>query len=210
MTDVLLLRDLIVVVPDADMEFVVRSLLSRPADLGICPIAFDLWRHVQRDAGCRSDCHNLLRSGLNKYRYAMVLFDHEGSGRETTTREKLEGEVEKILRANGWQDRGAVIVIYPELEAWVWSDSLVVDEVLGWTGRTPPLRPWIKSATEFWHIGQAKPECPKEAFDAALRQVGKRHSPSVFEDLAAQINVEHCIDPAFGKFKSILQSWFGC
>lgn len=203
-------RDLIVVVPDADMEFAVRAMLSRPEALRIRSIAFDVRRHAERDAGCRSDCHNYLRLWLHEYRYAMVLFDHEGSGKETTGRTQLESEVEGVLRINGWQDRAAVIVIYPELEAWVWSDSPVVDEALGWTGRTPDLRAWVQSDTVFWHAGQIKPERPKEAVDAALRKVGKQHSASVFEDLAARVSMDRCVDPAFGKFKSALQGWFGC
>jgi len=204
------LRDLIVVVPDADMEFVIRAMLSRPEALKIRSIACDVRRHVERDAGCRSDCHNYLRLWLGEYRYAMVLFDHEGSGREQLERVKLEREVEGVLRINGWQDRAAVIVIDPELEAWVWSDSPVVDEVLGWTARTPALRAWVQSDTVFWHTEQIKPERPKEAFDAALREVRKQHSPSVFEDLAARVSMDRCVDPAFRKFKSTLQSWFGC
>ena len=203
-------RDLIVVVPDADMEFAVRAMLCRPEALRMRSITFDVRRHLQRDAGCRSDCHNYLRMWLREYRYAMVLFDHEGSGQENSERVQLESEVEGVLRINGWDDRAAVIVIEPELEAWIWSDSPVVDEVLGWTGRTPALRAWVQSATGFWRAQQIKPERPKEAFDAALRKVGKQHSPSVFEDLATRVSMDRCVDPAFGKFKSVLQGWFGC
>jgi hypothetical protein len=54
-------KDLIVLVADADMEAAVRGLLSRPSALGIRPISFDVKRHVQRDAGCRSGAHDLLR-----------------------------------------------------------------------------------------------------------------------------------------------------
>lgn len=210
MTDGRPLRDLIAVVPDGNMEFAIRTMLSRPEALKIRPITYDARRHVQRDAGCRSDCHNYLRLWLHEYRYAMVLFDHEGSGREHLERVQLEREVEGVLHINGWQNRAAAIVIDPELEAWVWSDSPVVDEVLGWAGRTPALRAWVQSATEFWHTGQVKPERPKEALDAALRKVGKRHSSSLFEDLSARVSINRCVDPAFGKFKSILQGWFGC
>jgi len=204
------LRDLVVLVPDADMEFAIRAMLCRTEALGIRSIEFDVHRHVQRDAGCRSDCHNYLRLWLGEYQHALVLFDREGSGRESAERAQLEGEVEGALRDNGWGDRAAVIVIDPELEAWVWSDSSEVDQVLGWTGQTPALRDWVRSDTQFWSTGQeqAKPKRPKEAFDAALRKVGKQHSPSVFEDLAARVSVDRCVDPAFRKFKSVLQGWF--
>lgn len=204
------IRDLIVVVPDADLEFAIRAMLSRHEALRIRSITFDVRRHVERDAGCRSDCHNYLRLWLHEFRYAMVLFDLEGSGQEHSERVQLEGEIEGVLRINGWQDRAAVTVIDPELEAWVWSDSPMVDEVLGWTGRTPALRAWVQSATEFWHTEQAKPERPKEAFNAALRKVRKQHSPSIFEDLGTRVSIDRCVDPAFLKFKGTLQGWFGC
>jgi len=200
-------RDLIVLVPDADMEFSIRALLSRSA-LKIRPIEFDVRRHVQRDAGCRSDCHNYLRFLSRGYRHAMVLFDHEGSGREQVERVELEHEVEGVLRVNGWEDRAAVIVVDPELEAWVWSDSPAVDGVLGWTGRTPTLRDWIQADTAFWPTGQIKPERPKEAFAAALRRVGTPPSPSIFKALADRVGIDRCVDPAFAKFKDTLRQWF--
>lgn len=209
MTHASSLGDLIIVVSDGDMEFAIRAILARSEALRIRPIRFDVRRHVERDAGCRSDCHNYLRLWLREYRYSMVLFDHEGSGREHINRAHLEREVEEVLSINGWDNRAAVIVLDPELEACVWSDSPVVDEVLGWRGRTPALRGWVQSATQFWHTGQTKPDRPKEAFDAALRQARKQHSPSVFEDLGARVSLDRCIDPAFGKFKSVLQGWFG-
>ena len=86
----------------------------------------------------------------------------------------------------------------------------MVDEVLGWTGRTPALRAWVQSVPGRWRTGEGKPDRPKEAFDAALREVGKPYSPSVFEDLAAKVSINRCVDPAFDKFRSTLQQWFGC
>jgi hypothetical protein len=200
--------DLIAIVPDGDMEATVRALLSRSADLGIRPITFDVRRHVQRDAGCRSDCHNYLRLWLRDCRYAMVLFDHEGSGRQQTMRAALEAEVEATLNANGWRDRCAVVVIAPELEAWVWSGSPVVDEIMGWYGRDPSVRKWLQSETSYWTAGRAKPEQPKEAVEAALRKARQQRSPSLYEDLAGRVPIERCTDPSFGKFRAVLRRWF--
>jgi len=140
-------KELIALVADADTEYAVQALLLRHQALHIKPISFDIQRHPQRDAGCRSDCHNLLRLWLNDYQHAIVLFDHEGCGRENVSRLDLEAEVESRLHASGWADRCAVIVISPELETWIWSDSPVVDETLGWRGQTPSMRDWLKSET---------------------------------------------------------------
>ena len=202
------IRDLIVLVADADMEATVRAVLSRPNALGICPITFDVKRHLQRDAGCRSGAADFLRLWLHAFRYAMVLFDHEGCGREKKKRDAVEHEVEKRLEANGWRDRCAVVVIAPELESWVWSDSPVLDDVLGWNEQGEGLRDWVRSETGFWQTRQVKPERPKEALDAALRKVGKPRSAALFEELAGRVSVERCIDPSFLKFRGVLSEWF--
>ena len=53
--------------------------------------------------------------------------------------ENLETEAEQRLSSSGWDDRAVAIVLDPELEIWVWSDSPEVDDVLGWRGRIPRL-----------------------------------------------------------------------
>jgi hypothetical protein len=202
-------KDLIALVADADMEAAVRALLSRPFALGIRPITFDVKRHLQRDAGCRSGAHDFLRLWLHAFQYAVVLFDHEGCGREQKGRDAVEIEVEKRLDSNGWRGRCAVVVIAPELESWAWSDSPVVDNVLGWSGREDPgLREWVRSKTEFWRNQQAKPERPKEAFEAALRKAGRPRSAALFEQLAGQVSVDRCLDPSSLKLRRVLSGWF--
>ena len=208
MTDMRKPADLIVVVPDGDMETTVRAIFKRSSALGIRSISFDVKRHLQRDAGCRSGAHDFLRLWLRSFRYALVIFDHEGCGREDRSPEDVEIEVEKRLEANGWRGRCAVVVIAPELESWVWSDSPVVDEVLGWRGRHPGLREWIRLKTEYWQDATAKPERPKEAFESALRAVRKPRSPALFESLAEKVSIERCEDRSFTKFKALLRSWF--
>ena len=62
-----------------------------------------------------------------------------------TDHDQLESLVEKRLQDNGWRDRCAVITLVPELEAWVWSDSPMVDVVLGWHNQTHALKEWLQS-----------------------------------------------------------------
>lgn len=77
------ITDLIALVADSNMENTLRGLLSRHQALGIRPITYDIFRHDKRDPGCWTDAHNYLRPYTRQYRYAMVLFDHEGSGQES-------------------------------------------------------------------------------------------------------------------------------
>ncbi len=202
------LIDLVILVPDGDMEAAVRTLLQRPEALGIRPISSEIRRHVHRDPGCRTEGHNFLRLWLNQARYALILLDHEGSGAESISREALEEQIEGRLEANGWLDRCAAVAISPELENWAWTPSAVLDDILGWANICE-LKTWVKNKTRFWRAGLPKPERPKEALDAALKEARKRHSPAVFEDIAKSAPVSQCVDAAFLKFKGVLQQWFG-
>ena len=63
--------------------------------------------------------------------------------------------MEERLAANGWNDRAKAIVVDPELESWVWADSRVVEDVLGWPGHAEDLRSWLCS-NEFLRVGESK------------------------------------------------------
>lgn len=201
------LRDLVVLVADKDMEQATRQLLLRPASLGIAAPTHEVYTHPERDNGCRTTSHDLLRSLASQYRFALVLFDHEGSGGDASEREQLERQVESRLEANGWNGRCSVLVLEPELEIWVWTDSSELDQVVGWAGRQPPLRQWLR-AQGFKLNADGKPERPKEALREALRHVRKQPSASLFAALAAKAGLSRCTDPAFLKLKVTLQRWF--
>ena len=207
MTDARQTKDLIVVAADLDAKQVIEQLLRRPRSLGIRPIQFTVDRYVKRDSGCCGTSHEYLRPFVRQFDYAMVIFDRDGSGRESQARDDIETAVEQELAKNGWSDRSAAIVIVPELEAWVWSDSPEVDKALGWQGRTPSLRSWL---VETGHLTDetSKPDDPKQAMKSALHEANKRPSPAIFSVLAKNVGTGRCIDPAFLKFKTTLQQWF--
>jgi hypothetical protein len=129
--------DLVVLVPDRNTEATVEGLLKRTESLQIRPLTCRILVHPEKDPGCRLHGHELLRINLHQYRFALMIFDLEGSGAENSSKDELEKECEEKLVNSGWGQRGAVIVVEPELDVWVWSDSPVVDEVLGWSGRDP-------------------------------------------------------------------------
>ena len=199
--------DLVVLVPDKQMEATIRPLLKRHASLNIRPLTFESLVHPRRDPGCRGDPEPLLSLYLSRAQYALVLFDREGCGEEHLTRETLEANVEATLTNAGWSDRSSAIVIDPELESWVWSDSVVVDQTIGWAGTQPPLRAWLKQRG-FVVEGQMKPERPKEAMEAAMKHKRKRRSASIYQELAEKVSLARCVDPAFLKFRAVLAQWF--
>jgi hypothetical protein len=135
-------QDLVILVADKDMEYTICGLLSRQKALRIRGVSAAVFAHPEHDPGCYLRSHTFLRSMVNKYAKAIVLFDRDGCGAKARTRAELEAEVEDRLEAAGWKDRCGVVVLDPELEIWVWSDSPHVAEVLGWRGRTPKLPRW--------------------------------------------------------------------
>jgi hypothetical protein len=200
-------KELIVLVADRNMEFTVKGLLGRPQSLKIKDVSYDIYNHPENDPGCRSNGANFLRPFVNQYSRALLMFDKAGCGQENQPRADLEVVVEAQLTASGWGDRSAAIVIEPELENWVWSDSPHVEAVLGWQGRHPNLRSWLISEGHLPDM-QSKPSDPKEAMIVALRHAQVARSSSLFFQLAQRVSFERCDDPAFLKFKTTLSTWF--
>ena len=200
-------KDLYVLVADQDMLETMMSLLSRPESLGIRRISYAVDKHLQRDAGCRSDAARHLRPFLGDYRYALVVFDKHGCGRDDDSREDVQIEVEDDLFRNEWRDRSRAIVIEPELEAWVWSASNHVPRALGWDNNYDELRQWLEDI-DCWPPGAPKPSEPKEAMRAALRKKKRRISSALFGRLAKSVTLRGCEDPAFEEFTHTLRSWF--
>ena len=200
-------RDLYVLVADQDMLETMTSLLSRAESLGIRRISYAVGKHLQRDAGCRTDAAPRLRPYIGDYRYALVVFDKHGCGRDVDSREDIQSEVETDLSLNGWRDRSRAIVIEPELEAWVWSASNHVPRALGWDDSYDELKQWLEDIY-LWPPDTPKPSDPKEAMRAALREKKRRVSSALFGRLAGSVTLRGCEDPAFTDFADTLRTWF--
>lgn len=200
--------DLLILVPDKNTEAAIAGILSRPEALSIPSVNFKILVHPEKDPGCRLHGHELLRLYQNRFGYTMMLFDREGCGLEAKSRDQLEAECEDRLNKSGWADRSAVICLDPEIDIWIWSSSSHVDRILGWDGRHPPLREWLP-ANGFPLDNFQKPHRPKEALEAALREVRKPRSSSVYSAIARSVSFKHCSNPPFLKLRHILGEWFG-
>jgi hypothetical protein len=200
-------RDLVVLVPDRNIEFAVSGLLTRARALGIREIDFQFYRHDEHDPGCLLHSHDFLKPFANHFEHALVVFDHEGCGREDSSALELEKGVRAQLSMAGWGDRGAAIVIEPELEVWVWSDSPHVARALGWHASTADLRQTLQAGV-YWRVGESKPVRPKEAMEHVLREVRRPRSSSIYGELAREVSVNRCADASFARFAATLQKWF--
>jgi hypothetical protein len=201
------MRDLIVVVPDKDTEQVLTGLLKRPESIGVRPIDFVVRVHPQKDPGCFHTGHELAATSRGEATHALVVFDLAWEGAPSADAADLQRDVEGRLRM-AWGDHCACIVIDPELEIWVWSDSPHVAEALGWQGREPPLRDWLE-AQGLWPRDQLKPPDPEVAFRSAVRRTGLPPSAAVFRQLADKVGVHRCTDSSLLSLLSVLRRWFG-
>jgi hypothetical protein len=200
-------KDLLVLVADRNMEAAVEGILSRCKSLNIRKIEFDIRRHPEKDSGCRVSGVEYLKPFINQYNYAIIVFDLEGCGLYDKSVDDIECIIEDSLKKTGWDNNAAVIVIEPELDIWVWSDSPHVDEVLGWSSNPQSLSEWLVQHG-LREKGQIKPARPKEALEAALKYVRKPRSSSIYLSLAEKVSLHRCSDKAFEKLKTTLCKWF--
>jgi len=200
-------KDLVVLVADGTMEFALAGILNRPESIGIRVMTYQVYPHPNRDPGCLRESHNFLRPFTSQFKHALVVFDEEGCGKEHCGRKELEGEVKSRLSESGWGDRAEALVIEPELEAWVWSDSPHVQSVLGWQEQGCSLRDWL---TDQGYLEQqkVKPNRPKEAMEDVLRLMKKPRSSALYRELAEKVSLKRCQDASFTKLKNILRQWF--
>ena len=200
-------KDLVVLAADKDVEQALRGLFERPEALNIRPIQADVLIHPQHDPACASHGVGFLSGFSERYGHGLLMFDHHGSGRESITAGELQESLNQDLSRSSWGERGRAVVLSPELEAWVWSVSSVVDDATGWKERRPPLRTWL--VERGWLKDEdIKPERPKEALVAALRESRTPRSSSLYRKIASRVSLRRCTDASFLEFKGLLQQWF--
>jgi hypothetical protein len=200
--------DLYVLVADLDQEQAIRALLEhRTASLGIRPGRTEVRKHPQHDGGCYRQASALLRTMQSQAAHALVVFDREGSGAEDKAASEIEADLERRLDISGWDGRARVVVIDPETEIWLWSDSPHVATALGWTAGEADLRQWL-TGRGFLAAGQVKPARPKEAMLAVLRETRVKPSAAIFGEAARKVSLDRCQDRSFLRFRQILRDWF--
>ena len=201
------MMDLVCLVADKNMEAAISGLLERPAALGIRPIATEILVHPRRDPGCFHQAPELLNGYRASAEHALVILDRAWDGVPAESAEGVQEQLEEKLRVAGLAGWSESVVIDPELEVWVFSDSPNVASAVGWAGRNPGLRPALE-ARDLWARGASKPADPKAALEWALKEVRRPRSSSIYRELAGRVSTERCQDQAFLRLKGILRSWF--
>jgi len=198
--------DLVIVVADGGIEQSIRGMLTRPKALVIRPLmGVEFPKLKELDGGTYTRGHKLAALYKDTHKHALIVFDLDWEGRPSDDPAELESAVERDLAAE-WGPRGRCVVIAPELEVWVWSDSPHVATVLGWDGM-PELKQWLRTKG-LWNAAHPKPSDPKKAYLAAIEAKRVQKSNANFRSLAEKVSFSQCQDRSFQRLGDILRGWF--
>ena len=200
-------RDVVFLVADGAMEQMLRGFFARPQfhrSLGCGPIDFDPAEDLivapTKDPGVYGTARELLRPFEPSHQHAVVMLDNDWEG--SPGRDQIHDNVSTALK-NAWE-KFAVIVIDPELEAWVWQDNPHVAEAFN----CPTNFRDILAKSNHWPSDLLKPPDPKEALNHLRKRYKADRQNAAFRRLAAKISVRHCQDPAFNHLCDSLRTWF--
>jgi hypothetical protein len=207
------MRDCVFLVADKNMEAAFMGFLGRSQfhqSLGCGVFEFDenqdLLVSGEHDPGVYTRAHELLRSYQKTHHHAVVALDEAWDGAPKAQR--IEQKIRQDLELSGWEaEQVEVIVICPELEAWVCHDSPMVEEVLGCKKLNIGLKSYLV-AEKLWEAAEAKPSDPKTGIEKILKLARMPRSSALYRRITAQISVKRCIDPAFVQLQAALQRWF--
>jgi hypothetical protein len=200
-------RDVMFLLADSGMEQVIRGFLGRDQfhrSLGCRKFEFDPAQDVivapTKDPGVYGTADELLRLYERTHQRAVVIVDADWNGSPGAT--AIRAHVSQRMAAR-WQEF-AVIVIEPELEAWIMNDNPHLARIF----RCPENFRQILQQAGRWPADLPKPPRPKEA----LEHLKKHHKVRVvyadFRKLVADMSVRQCQDPAFNALRDHLRAWF--
>ena len=197
-------------VADRAMETVFSKFLNRERfwqGLRCGSFDWDLVRDVQEtDGGVHRRGHLILEPFRNTHEYAVVVLDSQFGGELPASR--VQQDIETNLKGCGWPaDRIAVIVIEPELEAWIWQNSPHVESAFKHKDKTQSLRDFL-SAQRRWPAEAAKPPEPKATAEFLLKRNRAGTATAIYAKIAEKISVKGCVDPAFRRMRLALRTWF--
>jgi hypothetical protein len=200
-------KDLVVLSADRSAQGLISEVLKRfPIILGVRPFSWEVMVHDEKDPGCYTYGVQELNNYTKDFSYCILIFDHEGSGAEDKTIEEIESGLEGKLNKGLWIDRNAVIVIEPELENWIWTNSPHTSNALGWGNEPEELNHWL-IAQKWLSPSASKPARPKEAMQAAMR-TRIPISSATFESIGRRASFKSCTSRSFLKFKDTITNWF--
>lgn len=209
------MNDLLFLVADKNMAEAVGGLLERDqihSIIGCGQFKFDARRDIkvavgQNDPGLYVRANELLRPFAAEYMRAVVIVDEEWEG--SPDAHDIERRLFEHLADAGWSEENSLgLVVRPEADVWLWSDSLYSAKALGWAS-WDVLRPALEKQG-LLAAGRTKPERPKEAAEWALRNGDKKapRSAALYRQISSQVSIKRCVDDALARLLGALRTWF--
>jgi hypothetical protein len=199
--------DLVCLAADKCIEAAVDSIFRRPEALGVRHFTFETVVHPRRDPGCFHEAGEFLAGYVDSASRALVVLDRNWEGVPPGSAAELEARIEDSVKSVGPGNWIKAVVIDPELEAWIFTDSPHVPVTLGWPGSSASMRTAM-AEQGLWEPGSQKPSDPKRAVDWALFRAHKPRSSSLYRELARKVALRSCTDRAFLHLRDLLRGWF--
>ncbi len=208
------MRDLLFYVADGNMKEAIRGFMERgglPQRVGCGAISFDARLDIkvakgQNDPGVFTRGDELLRPFAGEYRHVVIIVDEEWDGSPGAN--AIHARLQDHLRAEGWEETGLALVVSPEADIWLWTDTDHTANALGWAN-------WLQLSAalrgESWLNEDAiKPERPKEAAEWALKTGPEniKRSSALYRRVTSKVSASRCTDSAVETLLETLRAWF--
>lgn len=212
--------DLVALFSDSDMQKLIERSIERGQEQRSCtrPFRWRSLRDPRRDTVWREPDRALQVFLRTDCRF-LIVWDHQGSGSEIRTLEEVETRAVGRLTTFGVpEDRVLAVAFNPELEISfrrVWpkvkrviserrgmdapEDSVILDEA-----RKHLSRLQIPETFE-----EALARNPKELFEALIRLVRLRQSPSLYEDIGNRVSLRGLkAEQVLSRIAVAITAWF--
>lgn len=212
------MRDLIIHLADQHMEAGFRAFFARDNWFHVIgcrkfDIDADSDQDIYRragytDGGIWKHAHTNLIPFKDRYQHAIIVLDadfdpHPGAP-------SLRADIAGNMINAGWSaDSFCVVVIDPELEAWLWAPNLNVAKAFG-HGDFEEMKARL-AGEGLWDEGEPKPNDLKRARDRAARLGGMRTGGPIFRGVFGGISkraCDLCVEEGFISMRTALQAWF--
>lgn len=236
------MKPLLILTADNECAATLRGFFERREfhnSLGCGPIRFgqttfdcekDIFVHPGHDPGVWKDPHLVLLPERKSYDKALLILDAAWGGAPEDG--QIVSDIEHLAQAQGkWQrERFEVILIKPELEAWIWQRNIHISDAFEFPASSRELWEFLnlqslaldkRSKKHYfvpvdelshqfpaWARNEPKPSNPKGVVEALSRHCRSGPASGVFNEIANKVSVTACEDRAFHKLSDALRRWF--
>lgn len=211
--------DLVVLFADQDAKLMFERVIERGQQRGcIRALRWRSLRDPRRDAAVAQDPARVLEPFFGGRSKVMVVWDHDGSGREGEPPASVEAAATRALTRRGFVAADVLCVaLVPELEAVLMPLWDRVAQALVQRRRAPApsdaavagrlaRRHGVDASLGLEHFKQSM---PKEAWLALVVEAGRQPSARLFEELGDELSIPALkATPAVDRVTKQLQAWF--